>query len=158
MYANHVLRKVQEDASNVNTIYEGYEILGTITSPLLLELTWPETLKSIWIRGPTSVGKSTWALKHAPKPALYVRHMDILLQFKPRIHKSIIFDDMNFLHLHREAQLQIVDQRNMSQIHVRYKVAAIPRHIPRVFLSNTDIFLWDDAINERLMKITLNWE
>lgn len=115
-------------------------------------------MKSLWIKGPTSVGKSTWALLHSPKPSLYVRHMDTLLKYKPESHKSIIFDDMCFQHLPRETQLQVVDLRNQIQVHVRYSVAIIPPNVPRVFLSNTEIFLDDPAIAARYIKITLEYQ
>lgn len=65
---------------------------------------------------------------------------------------------MCFLHLPRETQLQLVDLRNQIQVHVRYAVASIPANVPRVFLSNTEIFLNDEAINARIHKIVLEYQ
>lgn len=65
---------------------------------------------------------------------------------------------MSFSHLPREAQLQIVDLRNPLQVHVRYGVAHIPQAVPRVFLSNTEIFMEDSAIAARITKITLEYQ
>jgi len=142
----------------MHTIQEGYQPSGIVTSPILLSMQWPMDGKSLWIKGPTSVGKSTWALLHSPKPSLYVRHLDTLLKFKPQLHKSLIFDDMCFTHLPRETQLQLVDLRNQLQVHVRYGVASIPASLPRVFLSNTEIFMEDQAIRARITKIILEFE
>lgn len=102
------------------------------------------------IVGPTGTGKTTWALKYAPKPALVVSHLDVLREFKPGYHKSIIFDDMSFCHMPREAQIHLADQRVPRTIHCRYKAVSIPAGVPKIFTSNQKPFIEDDAINRRI--------
>lgn len=65
--------------------------------------------RSIVIIGAAGTGKTSWARKHVPKPALFVTHMDVLKQLTAR-HKAIVFDDMSFKHLPREGQIAIVDR------------------------------------------------
>jgi hypothetical protein len=72
---------------------------------------------------------------------------------------GIIFDDMSFAHLHREAQLAIVDVYDDTDIHIRYSVAHLPAGTPRIVTSNRnldEIFLaTDDAIRRRLQVIDM---
>ena len=154
MYANRAFLKAQQDASP-NTISESFENLGVITSPALLNLPPHEDMTSLWIMGPTGVGKTTWALTHALKPSLFVRHLDTLREFRNGFHKSIIFDDMSFRHIPRVGQLEIVDRYHPTQVHIRYQVVTLPAGIPKIFLSNDDIFDWDQAIQRRLTKVDL---
>lgn len=107
---------------------------------------------SIIIWGDSGIGKTEFAKYNLPK-ALFVTHMDDLVKFNPDIYNGIIFDDMSFSHLHREAQIHLVDQDNPRSIHVRYTVATIPANTKKLFLTNVHngmIFLNDPAINRRI--------
>lgn len=107
--------------------------------------------KVLVLEGETGCGKTTWALKHAPKPSLLITHLDMLKkEFDPAYHKSIIFDDMSFCHLPREAQLHIVEQRTPTQIHVRYGIALIPPGTVKIFTCNQYCFSVDPAIDRRI--------
>lgn len=64
--------------------------------------------------------------------------------------KSVIFDDMSFSHLPRDAQLHIVEQRNSAQLHVRYGVAILPIGCPKIFTCNIYPFTRDPAIERRI--------
>lgn len=114
---------------------------------------------SLVIVGPPGCGKTTWAKKYAPKPALFVRHLDSLGSLRPH-HKSIIFDDLDFKHLPPSTQKYLVDFENLAEIHVRYKVAKIREGLPRIITANEYPFLDDgsvhaEAINRRVNKIYL---
>ena len=109
--------------------------------------------KSTLVIGPSGCGKSTWAKRVAPKPALFVSHMDDLKKFSNQ--KSIIFDDMNFSHLPREAQIHIVDQDDIRTIHCRHTTATIPANTPKIFTANEMNFLDDEAIKRRLTIIRI---
>lgn len=151
-YAKHAwdlnIRNMNSNTYNVDS-----EICGTITCMMLQTTIFVQDSKSLWIVGPSGIGKTTWALKNAPKPCLFVTHMDTLRQFLPSVHKSIIFDDMSFLHIPRDGQIHIVDQYHPRTIHVRYTTVNIPAGTPKIFLSNTEIFLKDQAIERRIHKI-----
>lgn len=112
--------------------------------------------KSIVIQGPSGIGKTTWAKREAPKPALWVTHMDDLRAFDSSRHKSIIFDDMSFLHMPREAQIHIVDNDDTRSIHIRYGVATIPKGTRKLFTCNGPIFSEDPAIARRIIKHLFN--
>lgn len=111
--------------------------------------------RSIIIIGPSGTGKSTIAKRLATKPALWCTHPDTLRAIS-REHKCIIFDDLSFLHTPREHQIAIVDRYDPRQIHVRYGTACIPAGIQKIFTSNNEIFLEDEAINRRIKKIYCN--
>lgn len=146
------MREVWSMCNQVNTITE-WDMKGEIDIRLLC-YEWKDLYfgKAIVLKGPTGIGKTSWAKKEAPKPCLMINHMDALKEFKPEYHKSIIFDDMSFMHLPREAQIMIVDSQNPRQIHVRYGIVNIPAGIPKIFTCNTEIFTDDPAINRRYNK------
>nr|QJI53683.1 MAG: replication-associated protein [Cressdnaviricota sp.] len=154
MYADRAYKKAQLD-TQVNTISNDYLVEGTILSTTLETLRMPEDMTSLWIKGPSGIGKTTWALTYCEKPLLFVRHLDTLRQFRPGFHKTIVFDDMNFSHLPRPAQIELVDRYHPQQVHVRYAVVDIPAKTPKVFLSNDIIFIYDEAINRRLTALSI---
>lgn len=139
----------------MNTITEDTVISGAILSRALSEFTWDSDTKSIWIKGDTGIGKTTWAKKICMKPALFIRHLDQLRYYQPGVHKTIIFDDMSFTHMPRTQQLNLVDRYDLSTIHVRYGIVTLLPATRRIFLSNDDIFdTKDKAISRRLDKHT----
>lgn len=115
----------------------------------------PDDGKTIVCMGPTGVGKTSWALRVSPKPALWVRHIDVLRSFRAGYHKSIIFDDMCFKHLPRTAQLHLADNHQASHIHCRYGHAIIPAGVVKIVTCNEYPFLDDPAINRRIHSIDL---
>jgi len=144
-----------------NTIPEGWEPSYDHSVPGELSA-WEETPnpfeKSLVIIGPPGVGKTTWAKSEAPKPALFIRHLDSLAKLRPE-HKTIIFDDMTFNHLPPATQKYLVDKDNYSEIHIRYRVAAIAPGVNRIFTVNTYPFTDDGvdglAIDRRIKRIYL---
>lgn len=115
----------------------------------------PTDMTSLWVKGPSGVGKTTWALRTSIKPALFVRHLDTLREFRNGYHMTIIFDDMSFSHLPRQAQIELVDRFHPQQVHIRYTVVNLPAGIPKIFLSNDIIFNYEPAIMRRITKIDL---
>lgn len=67
---------------------------------------------------------------------------------------------MSFGHLHREAQIALVDRAEDSDVHIRYTVATIPRATPCIITTNLDPYLilqlHDEAINRRCQCIQVN--
>lgn len=112
--------------------------------------------KSLVIYGESGCGKSNWAKWHMPLPSLFVSHLDVLREFNPSQHVSIIFDDMSFTHMPRESQIHLVDVFDPRAIHCRYRVANIPAGVPKVFTANKRIFLDDPAINRRIHVVKVN--
>lgn len=106
---------------------------------------------SIAVVGPSGCGKTTWAKTVAAKPALWCRHIDDLKKLSPE-HKSIIFDDMDFLHWPRTSQIHLVDVYDSSSINVKHGTVTIPAGMPRIFTGNVMMFADDPAINRRLEK------
>jgi len=115
----------------------------------------PLPLGTTVLVGASGIGKTSWAKRLAPKPALWVRHLDVLRTFRTKYHKSIIFDDMSFLHLPRETQIHLTDQTDEAHIHCRYGHAVIPANTPKIFTANNYPFLEDPAIDRRVTKIIL---
>jgi hypothetical protein len=105
------------------------------------------------LHGKPGIGKTCYALAHFECPLL-VSHMDDLLQFDRNKHDGIIFDDMDFQHMPRSAQIHIVDVDFDRSIHCRYRAAAIPRNTKKIFTTNqaygTIFNLNDQAILRRL--------
>lgn len=107
---------------------------------------------SLILRGLPNIGKTEFAKTILPG-ALMVSHMDDLSMFDPSFHAGIIFDDMEFTHIPRSAQIHLVDIDNDRSIHIRYQTAFIPKNTKKIFTTNLDdIFLDDSAINRRISK------
>ncbi|UYD39087.1 MAG: replication associated protein [Wigfec virus K19_450] len=112
--------------------------------------------KSLVIYGESGIGKTNWAKWHMELPSLFVSHLDSLRDFDSSFHKSIIFDDVSFMHMPRESQIHVVDQFDPRSIHCRYRVANIPAGTPKVFTANRRIFQDDPAINRRIFVVKVN--
>jgi len=105
--------------------------------------------------GASGCGKSSWAKRVAPKPALWVTHLDDLKKLS-REHKSIIFDDMSFHHLPRTTQIYLADWNDSRTIHCRNTNATIPAMTPKIFTANEHPFDREDpAIARRLHTVNL---
>lgn len=113
----------------------------------------PADDKSTVVIGPTGCGKTSWAKRVSKKPALWVRHIDMLRNFRAGYHQSIIFDDMSFKHMPREAQIHLTDWTDEAQLHCRYGVAVIPAQVQKIFTANEMPFTEDPAVLRRIYKI-----
>lgn len=91
--------------------------------------------------GRTGCGKTSAAIRLCPKPALWVKHIDDLKMYRRDHHRCLLFDDLTFLHLPRDAQLQLVDLYHPTTIHVRYGVVRLPAGVPRIFTNNMYPFM-----------------
>lgn len=135
------------------TIRPGEDIEGAICEPLGA-YRWNRLQHPvITVVGPAGCGKTTWAKLYAPRPSLFVSHIDQLRLFKPGFHKSIIFDDMNVSHWPRESQIHLLDFENSRAIHLRHVVATIPAGIFKIFTSNHQNWNLQDAAIRRRMYV-----
>lgn len=115
-----------------------------------------QDFKVLIVWGKSGTGKTEWALSHFAN-ALMVSHMDTLRSFDPLIHDGIVFDDMSFGHMPREAAIHLLDWNHDRDIHARYSPARIPKHTRKIFTTNVDngnIFPADfsGAIQRRICK------
>lgn len=134
--------------------------LQYISDARLRELQLPENKCAVLI-GPTGCGKSIWAKWRAPKPALWVTDLDVLKEFKPTFHKSIIFDDMTFRKTEtfngysRSWQIYLADWNDTRTIRCRHTNATIPANTVKIFTGNEPVFSDDPAIDRRLAVTNL---
>jgi len=117
---------------------------------------YPEQITSLVIWGNSGIGKSEFAKFLLPK-ALFISHIDQLTLYDPQEYNGIVFDDMSFAHMPREAQIHLVDWDNDRAIHVRYGTAFIPANTPKIFTANDwRIFNQNDpAIDRRITLVQL---
>lgn len=108
-----------------------------------------EFKKTEIVIGPSGTGKTEFCLAHFENP-LFVTHMDGLKRFRKGFHDGIVFDDMSFLHMPREAQIQITDMRQSRDIHVRYGTVTIPKGTKKVIACNVYPLIDDTAVNSRV--------
>lgn len=111
--------------------------------------------RCLWLHGPSGIGKTQFACSLVDRP-LFVRHVDTLKKFNSTDYGGIIFDDMNFNHWPREAQICLLDTEMPTSIHVRYGVVQLPAYTKRIFTSNVDIFTEDPAIRRRIHKVNFS--
>lgn len=118
------------------------------------DFTWeaPPIIKSLILWGDAGIGKTEWAKTLLPN-AIFVSHIDDLRNYDVNVHEGIIFDDMNFGHMPRTAQIHLLDYDNPRSIHVRYGTCRIPHGTKKIFTTNVAggfIFdLNDSAIRRR---------
>lgn len=79
--------------------------------------------------------------------------MDQLGKFDKTVHDGIVFDDMDFTHLNRNAQIHISDVARSRQLHIRYTTAVLPKGVRRIFTGNKDMFDFEDEAIKRRCKV-----
>lgn len=123
----------------------------------LADYNWHPEGKSYILRGPSGIGKTSWCKHWAPKPALFVSHIDALRQFRATYHVSIIFDDLSFAHLPPQSQIHLCDYNDTRQIHMRHRVQQIPPGIHKFFTINPpyQVFIEMPAIERRCIYIDI---
>lgn len=105
--------------------------------------------------GESGCGKTQFALAHFDNPLL-VSHIDDLKSLNGG-HDGIVFDDVDFTHYPRTAQIHLVDWEQTRSIHCRYGNATIPMHTCKIFTCNYDclpVNINEEAINRRLIVTT----
>jgi len=108
--------------------------------------------------GDSGCGKTTWAKINAPKPALFVCHIDDMKLFRKGYHVSIIFDDVSFAHIPVTAQIHLCDFDNPRSIHCRHTVARIPAGVWKIFTCNAGrlpLITSDPAIKRRVKVVNV---
>lgn len=156
--------QLRENFTSIWTRYPNLtkRIKSTLTTPISPSfskesfqwiLEYPDN-KSLILWGEPGIGKTEFAKTLLGDNFYLVSHLDQLNNFVPDFHSGIIFDDMSFLHLPREAQIHIVDQDNDRAIHIRYGIGFIPKQTKKIFttnIANGHIFdLNDGAIKRRV--------
>lgn len=136
--------------SGINTI-ENYLPPFSITMPPELTLFVPLPGSSTIVVGRPGCGKTTWAKLTAPKPALFIRHLDSLSDLQPW-HQSIVFDDLDFKHLPPPTQKFLVDTADVAEIHIRYRVARIPPGLTRIITANEYPFITEGVHAEAIRR------
>lgn len=131
---------------------------GVILSPRLQFLQFdPLDDRSLVLVGESFIGKTTWAVRNAPRPFLWVRHLDKLRYVGPEI-KCIVFDDMDYKHRPRGDQLNLLDTRMPAVVHLRNVCGDIPAGVHRIFTCNPGFFPFsipDDALENRMNIVYL---
>ncbi len=118
---------------------------------------WPRELdeKVTIFWGASGIGKTCFA-KALIKNPLLVSHIEDLRHFNPDVHGGLLFDDMDFKHIPREAQIHLVDSDDDRTIHCRYECARIPAGTRKIFTTNIaggEIFTIGDPAIKRRIKI-----
>lgn len=139
---------------DVYSVYDGHPH-GEI-GPQLAGFEYTTYERALVLIGPTGCGKTSWAIKNAPKPTILVSHIDRLKEYDPDKHKSIIFDDMVFKHVPVQAQIHLVDYHCPRDIHCRYRTAVIPAQTAKIFTCNERPFEDHPAINRRIRVFLIN--
>lgn len=153
--------------SQAPTILEDVPLPAVVNDVQLRTFGWTEHVRTLVVCGPSGVGKTSWALAHAPKPALLVTDVDDLQSYDANHHRSIIFDEIrcNGARDHNgrwvgawplTSQIKLVTWDTPCSIRIRYKLARIPAHVPKVFTcTDTICFTYDEQINRRIEILNL---
>lgn len=107
------------------------------------------------LHGPPGIGKTEFAGALLPG-CLFITHVDDLRHFDPDVHSGIVFDDMEFRHYPRTAQIHLLDWNHDRSIHIRYGTARIPARTRKIFTTNEEggrIFDLDDGAIKRRVEV-----
>jgi hypothetical protein len=121
-----------------------------VMKELKFKIPFYDTRTPLVFMGKAGAGKTQFAKRHFKKPIL-ISHLEDLRKIKHDTD-GLVFDDMNFNHIPRQAQIHLLDIEEDRSIHVRYGLVEIPAGMPRIFCCNWDHFPFlvnDGAIERR---------
>nr|QTE03478.1 MAG: replication-associated protein [Emberiza rustica CRESS-DNA-virus sp.] len=135
---------------------------GTIGDGLQ-QLRWDDDFHTVFVCGPSGYGKTCWALREAPLPFLLVTDIDDLGFYSPAVHKCIVFDEIRCTGDAAQhgrwpltSQIKLVTWDTPVSIRIRYKIAHLPAHVPKIFTScDTFPMVGDQQIKRRVHAINL---
>lgn len=106
--------------------------------------------------GKSGVGKTQFALAHFKNP-LIVSHTEDLKKLDDT-YDGIVFDDMDFLHWPRTAQIHILDSEVDRSINVKNSAVTIPANLKKIFTTNqfSPFNQDDEAIERRFVRHEFN--
>lgn len=116
-------------------------------TPLLI----PNNNKTLLVYGPSGMGKTEYALRTFANGRV-IRTVDGLRKALDEGCDGLVFDDMTFKHLSRQAQIAIVDLAHDGAVPARYGDIIIPAGLPRIMTYNDGhcpVDLEDPAIRRR---------
>lgn len=142
--------------------YTDNEIGGVICFQLDVRK-WHPANRTICILGPSGCGKTSWALRECPTPFLLVTDIDDLGDYDPTVHKALVFDEIRCTGDENgkgrwplTSQIKLTTWDTPVSIRIRYKVAHIPAHVPKIFTCcDTYPFTRDTQIMRRVNFINL---
>jgi hypothetical protein len=89
------------------------------------------------IEGPAGIGKTEFALRIFPNgQCRLISHIDDLKSLDMSTVKAVVFDDMDFKHYPRSAQIHLCDAAVDRSIHCRYNNVVLPAGLVRIFTCN----------------------
>jgi len=147
-YGYYQEEKRRRNNVSLDILEEGVGTMNFYLSSLI-----PDFSKTIVLIGTSGVGKTTWAIKHAAKPAILISHADDLKLYQANYHRSIIFDDMSFTQWPTTSQIHLVDKDLPRSIHIRYGTVKLPAGTTKIFTCNTMPFIEEEAILRRINLI-----
>jgi len=154
-YAQHAWSTVNNDAERLTFHRDPNDEFNFAFNRPLSEFPLARNLTNV-IVGPTGCGKTLFLCRHLEKPMLLISHIDDLKYLNPRVHKSILFDDMSFDHMPVTAQIHLCDRNLPRSIHRRYGTTLIPVSMQVAVSCNTRPFVWDPAIVRRCNTLIIN--
>lgn len=153
--------------SRAPTLEENEPLPAAVTNVQLRTLGWADDVRTLVICGPSGVGKTSWARANAPVPSLIVTDIDDLKSYDAHYHRSIIFDEIRCTgardHNGRwvgawplTSQIKLVTWDHPCSIRIRYTLARLPAHVPKIFTCTDSIcFTFDEQINRRISILNL---
>lgn len=154
-YAQHAWNAVNNDAERLTFNDDPNPDLSFAFAEGLSSYRLSRNLTNV-IVGPTGCGKTLYLCRNLDKPMLLVSHIDDLKHLNPRIHQSILFDDMKFDHMPVTAQIHLCDRCLPRSIHRRYGTTLIPASMQVAVTCNERPFTYHPAIVRRCNTLIIN--
>jgi len=154
---------------------ENFPLPAEVTNPYLRSTAWGDGYgtdnRSLVICGPSGIGKTCWAMANipcggasGPRKWLLCTHIDDLRHFDPKVHRSILFDEIRWDGVltpggRRVGKRPLQDQIKITtwdtpvSIHCRYGVARIPAHTVKIFTCANSICFTNEPQVRRRCRI-----
>lgn len=110
--------------------------------------------KPLIVGGESGLGKSAWACAHFVNPCVVSDIEDLRDLYNPNFHDGIVFDDCDFRHWPRTAQIHLLDIKFPRTLRMRNTNWVRPKGVKMIFTHNPNEFPFveDPAIQRRVNK------
>lgn len=125
---------------------------------------WNPKEKSLVVHGLSGSRKTNYMLallKSKGRKVLFISHKEDLARFDPKLHDTLLFDDVNFISVFKtkEEIIAIVDVLFPRTFKVLYQAINLPQGIWKIFTTNEDpLFPFENVleIQRRIYKIKID--
>lgn len=164
----NTLKSISKHYNNIdlNKVESQYDLSQFIINDNLQQQfnNWNPKETSLVVHGLSGSGKTNYMLallKSKGRKVLFISHKEDLARFDPKLHDTLLFDDMNFISVFKtkEEIIAIVDVLFPRTFKVLYQAINLPQGVWKIFTTNENpLFPFENylEIQRRIYKIEID--